>query len=180
MSQPAYPWEYQRLALRYEVICNDDPVTLSGPAEVARFCQSMINLTQESYVWLALDAAKQLVAARQIALGAVDKCYISAREIFQTSLVLAPTIHSIILVHNHPSGRCLPSEADRQHFQEIHRISEILQVPLLDNLIVARDGWWSETAQGRVDVTDEIERVLCGDQTDGQVVGRWVVNDHEQ
>lgn len=45
-----------------------------------------------------------------------------------------------MLVHNHPSGSCQPSDGDFRFTARMHQLSEALNIPLIEHFIVARDG----------------------------------------
>jgi DNA repair protein RadC len=47
---------------------------------------------------------------------------------------------AIVLLHNHPSGDPRPSPEDIAMTREIARACEVIGVPLLDHVIVARGG----------------------------------------
>lgn len=61
--------------------------------------------------------------------------------------------YAIVLVHNHPSGNCQPSAADREITAQMVRAGEVLDVPLLDHVIVGtpsgrRKGYYSFWEEG--------------------------------
>lgn len=49
-------------------------------------------------------------------------------------------IRAIILVHNHPSGVCAPSQEDFDFSRKILQAAELLHITVLDHVIVAQDG----------------------------------------
>ena len=51
----------------------------------------------------------------------------------------------IILTHNHLSGNLKPSEADKSLFKKIKKASEYLDVNVLNNLIISKNGYYSFT-----------------------------------
>jgi len=61
--------------------------------------------------------------------------------------VFAPAIVSkasgIILVHNHPSGICLPSAEDVAMTKNLEEIGVLMEIPLVDHVIVSKNGWKS-------------------------------------
>ncbi|MEQ1505184.1 MAG: protein kinase [Myxococcota bacterium] len=48
---------------------------------------------------------------------------------------------AVILAHNHPSGDPTPSEQDRDVTSRVARAGRLLGVPLLDHLVVGREGY---------------------------------------
>ena len=77
-------------------------------------------------------------SARRIARGGAHGCALSTRD------VLAPALrdnaHAIILIHNHPSGDPRPSPEDLAMTIAIRSACEVVGVPLLDHVVVARGG----------------------------------------
>ncbi|WP_423212692.1 JAB domain-containing protein [Myroides odoratimimus] len=51
-------------------------------------------------------------------------------------------------VHNHPSGKLAPSDADRQITRKIKEASKILDITLLDHLIITAESYYSFADEG--------------------------------
>ena len=58
--------------------------------------------------------------------------------------------HSLILVHNHPSGNLKPSDLDQRLTQRVQQIGRELEIPLLDHLIYTDQGYFSFADEGRM------------------------------
>ena len=56
----------------------------------------------------------------------------------------------IILVHNHPSGNLQPSHADRQLTKKIVEAGKLLEIPVLDHIIFADNGYYSFADEGEL------------------------------
>lgn len=50
---------------------------------------------------------------------------------------------SVILVHNHPSGQLVASQADKQLTEQIVASGNMLGIPILDHVIFADNGYYS-------------------------------------
>uniref|UniRef100_UPI0030DBD7A1 JAB domain-containing protein n=1 Tax=Gammaproteobacteria TaxID=1236 RepID=UPI0030DBD7A1 len=57
---------------------------------------------------------------------------------------------SVILAHNHPSGHCEPSQADRDVTQQLVKALSLIDVRVLDHLVVSQSGWESLSRRGWV------------------------------
>lgn len=55
---------------------------------------------------------------------------------------------AIIIVHNHPSGRKDPSQADLDLTDRIFHLGRTLEIRLLDHLIIAENGYYSFADEG--------------------------------
>ncbi|WP_090342391.1 JAB domain-containing protein [Dyadobacter koreensis] len=47
----------------------------------------------------------------------------------------------IILAHDHPFGRLVPSDADKYITENMRKASELLNIRVLDHLILTADGF---------------------------------------
>jgi DNA repair protein RadC len=72
-----------------------------------------------------------------VSTGTLDTLHVHAREVFRAAIIAAA--HSIVLVHNHPSGDPSPSEADIRVTQELARAGQLLKLELLDHLVIGHD-----------------------------------------
>lgn len=76
-----------------------------------------------------------------ISIGSLDANIIHPREIFRPAIEFGA--YALILVHNHPSGDPTPSPADREVTHQLMTVSEMMQIPLLDHVIVGVKGFFS-------------------------------------
>ena len=60
------------------------------------------------------------------------------REIFKPAIV--SNAAGIVIGHNHPSGRCDPSEQDRLVARWANEAGELLGIKVLDHIIVNQNG----------------------------------------
>lgn len=58
------------------------------------------------------------------------------REIAKQTLIYNAI--SVILVHNHPSGECKPSQQDIRLTKKIEQVLSLIDVSVLDHLIIAK------------------------------------------
>lgn len=58
------------------------------------------------------------------------------RETFRAAIISAS--HGILLMHNHPCGDPLPSEADIRLTREMIRASDLVKIQMVDHVIVGR------------------------------------------
>lgn len=90
-------------------------------------------------VWLlCLDGRSGLKSSCRVGQGGIHGCALTAKDI------LAPAVKNgaaaILLVHNHPSGDPQPSQDDIDMTQHVARCAELIGIPLLDHVVVARSG----------------------------------------
>jgi len=50
---------------------------------------------------------------------------------------------SIIIAHNHPSGKLEPSEEDIKLTEKVKKIAELLDLYLIDHIIITKEDFYS-------------------------------------
>lgn len=97
---------------------------------------------QEHLISITLDGAHRVIAKRLVTVGTLNNTLIHPREVFADAI--ADRAAAIILIHNHPSGICEPSEDDIKVTRSIREAGNILGIELWDHLIITKqNGWYS-------------------------------------
>jgi DNA repair protein RadC len=96
----------------------------------------LATLDHEELWLLALDGHHGLRAARRVASGGIHGLHVAARDPLR--LALREAASAFVLVHNHPSGDPEPSTEDTAFTRMVAEAAQIVGVPLLDHVIVAR------------------------------------------
>jgi DNA repair protein RadC len=98
-------------------------------------------LEHEELWVLALDGRNALRAARRVAMGGLHGLHVAARDPLRVALREAAS--AFLLVHNHPSGDPKPSHEDVDFTRRLARAGALVGTPLVDHVVVARDGFAS-------------------------------------
>jgi DNA repair protein RadC len=61
-----------------------------------------------------------------------------AREVYKAALLA--NAHTVVVAHNHPSGKLVPSPQDLRVTRVLLRAGALLGIELFDHIIVAPDG----------------------------------------
>ncbi|MFI1770595.1 JAB domain-containing protein [Thalassobellus citreus] len=93
---------------------------------------------QESFKVLLLNNSNKIKGVYQLSTGGITGTLIDMRILF--AVIIKTLSVGVILVHNHPSGKLLPSEADKQLTDKIKKASKLFDVNVLDHLIIIPDG----------------------------------------
>lgn len=114
---------------------------------VATWAHPRLAGLEHEEVWvLMLDGRNGLKSATRVAQGGVHGCALTPKD------VLRPPVRdgasAFVLVHNHPSGDPTPSAEDVAMTQAVSTAADLVGVPLLDHVIVARGGATSLTEFG--------------------------------
>lgn len=72
-----------------------------------------------------------------VSVGALNYSLVHPRELMKSAVL--SNAASIMLLHNHPSGKVTPSKEDVRVTDRINRVCEIMGISLTDHLIVGHD-----------------------------------------
>jgi DNA (cytosine-5)-methyltransferase 1 len=120
---------------------NSSDLIINNYQIVLTITHNLIAKKKEYLVCLYLDSRNKLIKKETLSIGILDKSLIHPREVFTEALRYQAS--NIILVHNHPSGNPAPSQQDKKVVKNIAEAGNIMGVPLLDFIIVAKNGSYS-------------------------------------
>lgn len=110
---------------------------VSGPEDIFAYVRMHFGpSTIECLHALYLDEARHVVHHQEVAMGTVDRLPLYPREVLKPALIHNAT--GMILVHNHPDGKPVPSENDLALTKKIEDLSAMFDIKLLDHLIVTK------------------------------------------
>ena len=93
---------------------------------------------QETFKILLLNNSNKVKGIYPLSIGGIIGTMVDLRILF--AIVLKTLSTAIILTHNHPSGKLMPSEADKKLTNKIKKAAQLFDVAVLDHLIIAPDG----------------------------------------
>lgn len=100
----------------------------------------------ECVVVLLLNTRKRIRGHTLISVGSLSEATAHPREIFRIAVMAAA--HSLILMHNHPSGEPDPSDSDQRLTRQVKDAGRILGIPLCDHVIVGHQRYFSFLESG--------------------------------
>lgn len=103
-------------------------------------------LPHEEFWVLYLNNSNKVIYKAQLSKGGITGTVVDVRLIFKTALEQNAT--SIILSHNHPSGKLQASDADIQITKKLKTAGEQLDIKVLDHIIVTENGYLSFQDEG--------------------------------
>lgn len=114
---------------------------LSSPLDVIPYVQSYAMQTQEHFLCVSVNGAREIISIRVICVGSGNMAVMRTAEIF--SEAIKEHASAIVISHNHPGGNPAPSEADIKTTRRIKQASEILGIALLDHIIISKNNYYS-------------------------------------
>jgi DNA repair protein RadC len=98
-------------------------------------------LQQEHFVAVYLDSKNNIITDQTITKGIVNASLIHPREVFHGAIKSLAS--SVIVLHNHPSGDPTPSAEDLDITKRLVETGNVMGIPLLDHVIIAKELYWS-------------------------------------
>ncbi|WP_324682482.1 RadC family protein [Bibersteinia trehalosi] len=132
----------KEMTKRYLVQQMEKNDTITDPMLAVMYSQAELeNDEREVFMVLFLDNQHRLLKIEKLFFGTVNQTEVHPREIIKA--VLKYNAAAIIIAHNHPSGSCEPSEADRSVTQKIESACELFNIRMLDHIIVGKGDYFS-------------------------------------
>ncbi|MEC4115082.1 JAB domain-containing protein [Myroides pelagicus] len=100
----------------------------------------------EQFKVLMLSSSNKVLGVLEASSGGITGTIVDLRIIF--CAILKANAVGFLVVHNHPSGKLVPSEVDRQITRKIKEASKILDIAFLDHLIISKEGYYSFADEG--------------------------------
>lgn len=114
---------------------------VSGPLDAWNILRVRAHPHQEIFYCLCLNGGGELGGIHEISRGLVNRTLVHPREVYAPALEARAV--SIMVAHNHPSGRLDPSEDDIHATRRLKESGQILGIPLVDHLIFSKEGFYS-------------------------------------
>ncbi|KAA6302170.1 MAG: hypothetical protein EZS26_001771 [Candidatus Ordinivivax streblomastigis] len=112
------------------------------------FYPILCDLPHEEFWILLLNRANKIIDKVKISQGGVSTTVVDARMVYKEALQRLTT--SVILCHNHPSGRAQPSTDDDRITMRISTGLRCLDMSLQDHLILCDGSYYSYSDEGRL------------------------------
>ena len=134
------------LGRRIGQVRNPGRPVISSPADVERLLRGRIaNLDRENFVVMLLNTKNEVIETSTVSVGTLSASLVHPREVFKPAIRASAA--SVVLAHNHPSGKVEPSREDREVTRRLSEAAGILGVEVLDHVIVG-DGYFSMKEHG--------------------------------
>ena len=103
---------------------------------------------QEHFLSIPLNGAHEVIGVHVVSVGLVNRTMVHPREVFAPAIEARAV--SLIVAHNHPSGKLEPSNEDQQVTLRLKECGEILGISLLDHMIFSDIGFRSFLELGQI------------------------------
>lgn len=124
------------LARRIQVAGLGEEIQITSPENaVAFFGPKLRHLTKEVFIVAFLNNKKVMTGYHQVSSGGSNATIVEPAEVIRQAIL--NQANSIILFHNHPSGRAEASTADVNLTKRIAESGKLLGIPVDDHIIIA-------------------------------------------
>jgi len=129
-------------ALAATILVERAPRALVNPRDVAR-CVASLSIAAREELWvITVDAGLRRLSSARVAVGGRSSCSADPTEVLRIAVV--DQADGLFMVHNHPNGDPVASEADTRFTSEVRRGAIALCLRLHDHIVIGGDRWASE------------------------------------
>ncbi len=96
---------------------------------------------RESFFVFHLNNNHEIISFETVSTGTINQTLVHARDVFRAAIAISAS--AIIIGHNHPSGKAVPSREDIRVTKNLVEAGEIVGIPVIDHLVVTRTGFYS-------------------------------------
>lgn len=131
--------EMTKRYLSQQMRCNE---AIDAPEMAVMYFQSELESHErEVFMVLFLDNQHRLIKKEKMFYGTINQASVYPREVVKAALKCNAA--AILVAHNHPSGNCAPSDADRQMTNRLEQACELVDIRFVDHIIVGKGDYFS-------------------------------------
>jgi len=137
------------MAMRMSRTQAEKKLNFNNPDTVSNYyMETLRHEKKEKVILILLNQQLKFLSDVVLSVGTINKSLISPREVFVHALKENAT--QFMLLHNHPSGDPTPSQSDIQITKQIISLSNIMDLPLIDHIIIGDNRYVSLRASGYI------------------------------
>ncbi|WP_373767228.1 DNA repair protein RadC [Glaesserella sp.] len=116
--------------------------TIDQPYLAVMYFQSELeSWEREVFMVIFLDNQNRVIKTEKMFYGTINQASVHPREVIKEALKCNAA--AILVAHNHPSGNCTPSEADRYLTRKIEMACDLVDIRFVDHIIVGKGDYFS-------------------------------------
>ena len=130
------------LGKRVSNLVINEKILVNESAKVNKYFSNQIsNEKQENLLVILVNNSKRLIGYKKMFVGTDNASLVSIKEIL--NYAIRERASGIIIMHNHPSGNLIPSNADNELTSNLSNACKLVGIPLLDHIITAGANYYS-------------------------------------
>jgi len=95
-----------------------------------------------------------------VSLGTLSQSIVEPMDIF--AWALQKQVAMLILVHNHPSGDLIPTNADLELTDQMIQVGRIVHIPVVDHLVISTEDYYSFDREGDLKKLQKSKKYVPG------------------
>lgn len=116
-------------------------VKIKHPQDVLPYVLQYSTKKQEHFISIYLNGAHEILQVKVNSIGTATQAIITPRDLFFDAI--KGDASSMVICHNHPSGKCNPSEHDIKTTSQLIEGAKLLGIDLLDHVIFSAKDYFS-------------------------------------
>lgn len=133
------------LKLTRSVLKEGAPFKVMTASDVIKYveknCQPKEDQWREQSWVLTLNAGHEITGHFLLSVGGTNATMFDKKIV--AKVAVDQLADAIIIVHNHPSGNCMPSRSDIKETGDIKKALDLFGIDLLDHIIIADKEYYS-------------------------------------
>lgn len=126
-----------------------EPIEIHNSKEISGYIRPKYNGSIEifeSFFIVAINRSNKIIGHMKISQGGISATVVDIKLVCHYAINMLAS--AIILIHNHPSGKLKPSQADINLTNKVKQALTIFDINLLDHIIVGADKHYSFADEG--------------------------------
>lgn len=133
------------LKLTRSVLKEGAPFKVVTASDVIKYveknCQPKEDQWREQSWVLTLNAGHEITGHFLLSVGGTNATMFDKKIV--AKVAVDQLADAIVIVHNHPSGNCMPSRSDIKETGDIKKALDLFDIDLLDHIIIADKEYYS-------------------------------------
>lgn len=133
------------LKLTRSVLKEGAPFKVTTASDVIKYveknCQPKEDQWREQSWVLTLNAGHEITGHFLLSVGGTNATMFDKKIV--AKVAVDQLADAIVIVHNHPSGNCMPSRSDIKETGDIKKALDLFGIDLLDHIIIADKEYYS-------------------------------------
>ena len=135
------------LSRRYEISKWDKKAVIGDSKSAGKYCVNLfIGHNYECFYMVFLNTQREILHTELVHEGTIDAAPIYTRVIIEKALT--HNAASVVIAHNHPSGKLAPSPSDLEITRKIVKALDNIDIDVIDHVIVGGQKYYSFAEQG--------------------------------
>lgn len=117
---------------------------------VEKHCMPKEDRWREQAWVLTLNAGHEITGHFLLSVGGTNATMFDKKIV--AKVAVDQLADAIIIVHNHPSGNCMPSRSDIKETGDIKKALDLFGIDLLDHIIIADKEYYSFASEEKTKI----------------------------